>query len=278
MANIKHTFVPQNFLYPEIEHSDRVFGANYLTGTVLRDDGDWRTFTPPEELQARNGVEPASCYVQANQHVIATLQEEQFNLPDQNYSERFNFILSSGTQNGGDPLKAGDSIRKDGMIPDLMLPFSSDITSWEKFASFESGSEQKCLEEGQAWLKTWKPNYFMLFEREDSLESKYTKLRQALLFSPCPISVTAWYLKDGVYVKPEGSRDNHLVEAVYVDVDNCIWVWDTYAPFLKKLAPNFNSDFGMRWGLTKVETVKKKLWWQEFLNWFNSLFYVPKYS
>ena len=248
------TEIKQNFLYPTAELASAYkFGSGKIAGTILREDGDWRDYVPEVEHQNRNGVESSSCYVFGQQNAIATILEEQFAILNSNFSERFNALLSGGTPTGGNPIAGAQSIRHDGLIPDPLLPFSPEITSWEDFHSFEGGDEEICRKAGKEWLDNWKPNYDIVFERGEAVVDKYQKLREALRFSPCPISVYAWVEKNGEYEKPEGTRDTHLVEAVYLDDQNRIHVRDTYAPFNKVLAPWTNPDFAMRWSLTKLD-------------------------
>lgn len=257
---IRHTKIKGNFLYPQIKKEAFRFGSRQLTGTLLRPDGDWRPFTPPEELQNIRGIESSACYVEASQHTIATILEEQYKVIDQNYSSRFNALLSDGTEQGGSPIDGAQSIRHDGLIPDALLPFSDAVQSWEDFHSFKGGDETKCREEGKNWLAQWKPEYDIVIERLDSVDEKFKKLKDALKYSPIPISVTAWYEKDGLYIKPAFARDNHLVECVFVDEENHPYIWDTYAPFLKKLDKNYDFEFGMRWGISKVEEKKTNIY------------------
>jgi len=249
-----HTPIPTNFLYPDVKATAYRFGSGQLTGTPLREDGNWSDYLPPQEDQNIRGIESSACYVEASQHSIATIQEEQFNLPDQNYSARFNTLLSNSTIFGGDPIAGGQSIRHDGLIPDAMMPFGSSVQSWDDFHSWKDVNKAKCLLAGLDWLKKWKPEYDIVFTREESVEAKYAKLRNALKYCPCPISVTAWYEDDGVYVKPAGSIDNHLVEAVYLDEQNRLHIRDTYAPYEKVLEPYFNFDFCLRWSLAQLST------------------------
>lgn len=261
--------LPTNFIYPVIPPTVYKFGANNFIDVPLRDDGDWRDYLPPGELQTRHGVESSSCYIEGSQHAIAVILEEQFELKDQNYSERFNALLSNGSPQGGDPLAGAESIRKrDGLIPDYMLPFADYINSWSDFHSFKGGNETVCRQAGQNFLRNWKLNYDIVSQREDKLDDKFSKLKQALKYSPCPISVYGVVDSNGNYIeKPQGAGDTHLVLAVYVDKDNFIWVFDTYIPFLKKLPQTYNSDFAMRWSVSRLESIKvaKKSWWQRFL-------------
>lgn len=263
----KYTYVTTSFQYPEIKDTDYKFGSGKLQGTPLREDGDWRDYTPPPEEQRRHGVESSSCFGQAHQKAISTILEEQFLIPDQNFSERFTIIHSDASRFGGSPINSANSIRHDGLIPDEMLPFSEDIDSWDEFNSYSGGDEIACVKRGREWLKTWSPAYDIVFERHETIEEKYAKLRAALRYSPVCLSVFAWAKNaDGEYVKPPKEGDNHFVTAVYVDDQNCVYVWDTYGPdFLKKLAPNYNFEFAMRWSIEKRELIPSKP------NWFIDL-------
>lgn len=255
---MKKTVIPKNFIYPDIPENVFVFGSNQIKGVPLRPDGDWRNFLPSEELQTRNNVESSSCYVHANQHAISTLLEEQYGIPDSDFSERFNALLSNGTPNGGDPLACGQSIRHDGLIADSLMPFSQDIVTWPLFHSWFDTSEANCRTEGKNWLSKWQPNYDIVFKMNDDVKVKYSQLREALKYSPIAVSVYGWVEENGLYIKPAGTQDNHLVECVYLDDQNRMYIRDTYSPFLKILEPFYNSSFAMRWAITKLELTEKK--------------------
>lgn len=263
----------QNFLYPNIPPQTRVFGNTHVIGNVINESGDWRKCLPPEEYQYVNGIESSACYIYAQTHAVATILEKQFNLPDKDFAERFNALLSDGTQGGGDPLKGAESFQNDGLIAYESMPFSIDIESWYDFHSWKGADENTCREEGRTFLKKWKLNYDIVWEMNDLLETKYAKLREALKKSPVPMSVYGETDETGNYIsKPQGKNDTHMVEAVFVDENNVIWVFDTYAPCLKPLPANYPSDFGMLWGITQVvnnssSTIIKLTIWQRLLKW-----------
>lgn len=267
-----------NFIYPEITEEHYHFGSGKFSGEVLNESGDWRPFIPPYEQQNRNGVESSACFIEAQQHAIATILEKVFSILDQNYSARFNVIYSGGNENGGDPLKGAQSFRDKGLIPDSMLPFSNDINSWRDFASFKGADKDLCDTAGRLWKYKWDVRYDIVFKREEPVDLKYQKLREALKYSPVPMSVYGWYEKDGVYVKPNGNRDNHLVLCIYVDEKNRPYFLDTYEPFIKIGEPFYNSDFAMRLGITQrterqgrdIMSFIKELW-QSVKNLINSL-------
>lgn len=258
--------VATNFKYPVIRETDYVFGSEQIKGTVLREDGDWRDFLPQGEEQRRHGIESSTCFIQAQQHAIATLLEEQFGIIDSNFSERFNLTqIHDVSEQGGSPIDAGDSFRHDGLIDDSLLPFSEDIASWKEFNSFKNGSAVECIKKGQEWLREWSPKYDIVFKREELVEQKYNKLKDALRYSPVPVSVYAWKQENDLYVKPQGVSDNHLVLCVFVDENNSAYVFDTYSPFIKRLEPNFNMEFGVRWSIEKNTSKKKENWLLDIL-------------
>lgn len=250
---MKITKIKPNFIYPTIRPTDfKVGGVTELPSVPLRKDGDWRDYLPKPEDQEKYGVESSACYKEAQQHTIATIQEEKYGMIDENYSARFN-DQENATPQGGSPTDAADSFRKDGLIPDSMLPFSDIIKSWEDFNSFKGGHEPTCRRTGKMFLENWKLNYHIVFEWNLPVKEKYKRLRNELLSGPVPVSVHGWIEEGGVYIKPEGVTDNHLVECAYLDEENCAYIWDTYEPYLKKLEPFYNFDLGMAWRVEKKE-------------------------
>lgn len=264
LENLTVTQIPTNFVYPDVKDEDFKFGSGDLAGTPLRGDGDWRDYLPPEEDQNIRGIESSACYVEASQHAIATIEEEQFGEADNNYSARFNALLSNGTPTGGNPLQGADSMRTDGLVPDSLMPFGDYINSWSDFHSFKGVIESIVRAKGKEYLGKKILGYDVVCQRSEPVATKYLKLKQALQYSPCPVSVTAWYEKNGIYYKPDGLDDNHLVELVYIDADNHPYIRDTYYPYLKKLDANFNFDFGMRWSVEKK--TEEKDWLSAFLD------------
>ena len=259
LGNLK--LVPTSFIYPVITDADRNYG---VIEKIVRPDGDWRKHQPPTEHQNVRGIESSACYVEGEQHAIASLLEAEYGVIDDNYSSRFNALLSYGTPNGGDPVAAAYSINHHGLIPDSMMPFGYEIENWDDFHSWKGVSEDECKKKGKDYLQLWELNYKIEVERDFPIATKYLLLKKALTKSPVPISVYAWYQNGDVYIKPEGARDNHLVEAVYLDEQNRVHVRDTYEPFDKILAPNFDFDFAMSWSAQK-KTSKPKLTWLQLI-------------
>ncbi len=260
---MRHQPIKPTFIYPDnITDKTYLFGASPIEDPVLREDGDWRKKAPAGEDQNRNGVESSACYVEAQQHGIATLQNELWNLIV-NYASRFNALLSGGTEYGGNPVAAAESIRVDGLIPEEMLPFSESIVLWSDFHSWKGGDERLCRAAGQVWLKKWEPRYHVVFTKDEPVEEKYRKLKEALKRGPVSISMYAWVERNGIYVKPEGVRDNHLISAIYLSLDNETTILDTYDPYEKVIASNTDFEFAIQWSIRKrPEVAKATGFWQ----------------
>lgn len=256
---MKHTPYPVNFIYPENIHPKTyTLGGGQISEPDLRVDGDWRGSLPVIEDQNKFGVESSACYIEAQQHAVATVQKAVFGL-NSNYAARFNALLSNGTSYGGDPIAGAESIRTDGLIPDTAMPFGDSIASWEEYHSWEGVVEAVCRKLGKDFLNEWELKYHVIFERWETLETKYKKLKDSLKKGPVCVSVYAWVEIDGLYVKPEGASDTHLTEITYVDSDGCAYTRDTYDPYEKKIAPNTNFDFAIQW-FVKKRTTKQTNW------------------
>lgn len=270
----------QNFIYPELNEKHAIYGANFLANPIIKPDGDWRKDLPPEEEQLRYGVETSACYCEAQQHTIATLEEANLGEIDNNYSARFNALLSDGSRYGGDPVKGADSIRHDGLVKESSMPHDENITSWDDFHSWKGVDEEKVRAEGQKDLEKKERNFGVLITRNLSLDSKYQIIEEGLKRSPLPMSVWGVTDSDNNYMqKPDGIFDTHMVEAIYLDKENRqIHILDTYPPFRKVLPTNYNPDFAMGWTVSRktgtiyTVTSGKKSFWRRLidiiLSWF----------
>lgn len=242
-----------SFLYPEIKDEDR----NYQFGSVdpvINPSGNWEQALTPFEEQKQNNVEPSSCYIEAQQAAVATLKEFLYQIKDENYSSRFNALLSGGTEQGGDPLKGALSIKKDGLIPQWMMDFGFYIKNWDNFHSWLGVNKGQCISKGQEEANQWDKKYKIIFEKDEDIKDKYAKLKDALTRYACAISVFAWLEVDGMYHKPKGSSDTHLVQVIKLNYDNSLIVKDTYSPFIKVIEPNTDFDFCIGWTVRKLST------------------------
>lgn len=239
----------RSFIYPKIDEQTRSYAG---VAPIINSSGDWTQFLTPFENQGENNVEPSSCYIEAQQSCIAILKEYIYGIKDENYSARFNALLSGGTENGGDPVKGALSIKKDGLIPQSMMDWK-DINSWQDFHSWKGIDKGQCISKGQEEANQWDKTFRVVVEKDMPLKTKYDLLREELKRCPPPISFYAWVERNGKYYKPEGVRDTHLVDTIVLKVsdNNEITIKDTYKPFIKTLEANSDFEFAIGWSVRK---------------------------
>lgn len=240
------------FIKPEIRPEDYVFGGvTKLSAVELRPNGQWDDFLPEKELQERNGLETSNCTVFGSINILETLHRCLFN-KEENWSERFIGVLADTTPAGNSVTKVMDTIRKQGMIPEKLLPFSDDIDEWDKYYAPKPMTEQFILI-AKNWLTFYSVGYEWVFTTNS--RNKISKLKDALRFSPIGVSVLAWYgpNEKGLYYKPESGSNHWCMIYGYVE-EGPIKFWkcyDHYDNTIKKLEWNFDFDFAMRCVLQK---------------------------
>ena len=239
----------RSFIYPEIDDKTRQYAG---VAPMINPSGDWTQFLTPTEEQKVNGVESSACYIEAQQSCIAILKEYIYGIKDENYSARFNALLSGGTEVGGDPIKGALSIKKDGLIPQSMMDWNG-VNSWDYYHSWNGVDKGQCITEGKKEASLWDKTFRVVVEKDMPLKTKYELLKDELKRCPPPISFYAWAERDGKYYKPEGVRDTHLVDAICLKVtdNNEIVIKDTYSPFLKTLEANSDFEFAIGWSVRK---------------------------
>ena len=121
----------------EPSKKDYVFGSGQLQGKVIRPDGNWGEYLPRNEDQKKQDIETSACVTFSILKCIAILMEEMGLGEDFDFSERYISLLSGTTKIGNDPLTVAETIRKNGLIPQSMMPFNDSIQSWEDFNSFK---------------------------------------------------------------------------------------------------------------------------------------------
>ena len=241
-----------SFIYPNIDEQTRNFAG---VAPIINLNGDWTQFVPPNEEQRQNGVESSACFVEAQQACIAILKEYIYGIKDENYSARFNALLSGGTETGGDPVKGALSIKKDGLIPQSMMDWEG-VNSFDDFHSWNGVDKGQCIAEGKKEASLWDKQFRIVVEKDMPLKTKYELLKEELKRCPVPMSFYAWCERNGKYYKPQGVSDCHLITAIVLKVsdDNEITIRDTYYPYIKVLEANSDFDFAMGWTIKKLST------------------------
>ena len=168
-----------------------------------------------------------------------------------NYSERYIAIVANlDPQRGGSPHDVAEAIRKNGLIADSLLPFTETVDSVEKYYSPDPMEEQY-LSIGKDFLHQYDFKHeWVATDKHDPKETA-ERMKKALRTSPLGVSVQAWTERNGIYVKEQGTPDNHWVVCVGYDDDYPL-IFDSYPPYFKKLMPFYDFGFAKRYLIQKV--------------------------
>ena len=206
---------------------DYVLGANQVPFITFQPDGDWSEYLPQYEAQA-DRFETNGCAVWGTENQIEILTKRVYNVPA-NYSERFTYLMAGvDPATGIDPQAVYESIRRDGMVDQEVLPMTNTLSEFTD-RTVLTGS---LLAKGQNWLlkNDFKHEWLWSSRPTNALEI----MKKALQTSPLGVTVTAWYLENGVYIDRE-MKNNHWCVCYKID-DEGIHVFDSYDHSKKILA------------------------------------------
>jgi len=245
----------------KIQDDHYYLGGGFIGTEEINPNGQWDNFLPPEELQSTDELETMNCTVFGTINAIEVLFNFLYR-ENKAFSERFIGVLAETTQNGNDPHKVAEVIRKSGLIEETSLPFSSDIDTWEKYY-FPNPMTVYLKRLGQRFLKQFEFKHEWCF-REATLEEKIKMMKEALKRGPVAISVYAWATdENGISYK--AGPENHWVMCYGFRDDIRVWkLFDTYDNCYKLYS--FDSDITQ----AKVYWLKKKVYNKEY--WFVDLF------
>jgi len=207
-------FLPDVFLA-----EDYVFGASNVPKLVLRPNADWSDLVD-KEIQNAN-FETYNC---TSFNTLSSVEKMIFVITGEtvNYSDRWLGIVAGTKPPGNSPHIVAEAIRKHGLIPEEMLPFSKDLQNVDEYYSFKGADEKACREAGKKWLDKFEFFHEWVFTPGTSLEVRIKNMKESLTLCPPSISVTAWYKENGVYVDKSLSN-NHWTNYVHF-LNNNFWV------------------------------------------------------
>ena len=217
-------------------------GASPLPQEILEPDGDWTKFSPKFEPQ-RKRFETFNC---CSFNTIDCIQRLLQRLGDNtNWSDRFTGITAGTSAQGNSPTIVAEAIRKNGLIPEDMMPFSDDLENIDDYYSWDI-EKGACITEGKNWLNNWEFGY-------EQVPCNPESMMTALRYSPLGCAVYAWEEQNGLYVSDMPA--NHWSCVVTSYEKNKYWlVDDSYlqdGTNLKKLAWDFKFDFVLRYHIDK---------------------------
>ena len=217
---------------PDTKTPDQyVFGVGLVPEVELRPDGQWDEFIPKPESQLVRGIDPYNCTGFNTLSAIETIARVQGIEIDG--SDRYLGICAGTVPPGNSPHTVGEAIRKDGLIPDVTLPFNDEVTSWKEYYSFKGGDEDECRKEAQQFLKDYFFMHEWVFSSEVEQDKRIQYMKDALKISPLGVSVTAWFEdEDALYYSPKGMENNHWT-MIYGYTEKGWKCLDSYFPFFK---------------------------------------------
>lgn len=239
------------------EENHFILGASQLPQVILQPTGSWQAYLPLGEPQSRPQLETCNCTAYGTLTAIEILTRRLFNTqPD--FSERFVGIMAGTRPPGNSPHTACEAIRKYGLIEESLLPFNDSVHSIIEYYSPDPMIEE-LITRGREWLSFFDFGHEWTWKDGSDLSTKQSAIKEALNYSPVALSTYAWvWNAQGIYTKPHGLDDNHWTVCVDYKEGEYWLIFDSYDPFLKKIA--WDTDFmqAKRFHLAKRDLVIQK--------------------
>lgn len=250
ISTMKNEIKNYGFVPDEIKPEDYVLGGfGSLPKDILQADGDWTPYLPVYEAQSNKNFDSYGCTCFATLNIIETLLKK-IHGQEYNFSERYIYNIIGIRPPGTSPHTVAECIRKNGVISQELLPFTD---TYEEFITPDPMTA-KYLVEGQKWAYELKHEW--LWTTPLAKEDRLAKIKEALLYSPIGVSVTAWYKQGEVYVD-KGQPNSHWT-LIYGIADNGYKVFDSYDHSHKILSFDHNIQFAKRYYL--APKVKRSNW------------------
>lgn len=206
-----------------------IFGSSPVPAVPYQEDGNWEPYLPIFEHQAKR-FETSGCAVFGTLNQIETLIKRIYGY-EENYSERYTYLLAGvDPKRGTDPQRVYESIRKQGVIENYLMPMTDSLADF-----VDNDIKGSTLAKGQNWLVRHDFRHEWLWSTRP--EKWHDVLKAALKTSPVAVSVDAWHLENGKYVSTS-TTNNHWCLLYRIDDDGTMWVYDSYDNEKKPLAPN----------------------------------------
>ena len=247
---------------PTITPDNYILGGGNVPQVVLQENADWFDYLPIGELQLKS-TETWNCTAFGMANAIEILMFRLFG-EKHNYSDRFVGIMSGTKEGGNDPHTVCEAIRKHGMIPEEMLPFSDDINNVNDYYSFKGGDKEACVKAGLEWLEKHDFKHEYVFSYTDNLKDKVDKMKTALKLSPLGVALYAWATNEnGVYIgldKPNHWTIKYGLDTGFGEYGNLSKIFDSYDPYLKL------ADQNLLW-VKRFHIQKKTFYPEKQSNW-----------
>lgn len=249
---------------PIIESDHYILGGSLsaVPKDILQADGNWENFLPSFEAQFTPQFDTYGCQTFGTYNAIETLMKRLFG-SEYNYAERYTYNIAHVRSPGGDPHVIAETIRKNGLVNQDILPMTS---TYEEFIKPDPMTST-LLKLGNQWLTDKNFLHEWVFTNTPSKSARIALLKEALRYSPVAVSVTAWYEENGVFID-EGQPNSHWVLLYKMDDDGTMYIFDSYdvivngvATQIKKvLSPEHHIEFAKRYHIGKKNSEDQINW------------------
>lgn len=224
-------------------------------GVPLNPSGNWSSYKAPDKHQSNGSFDTECCWIFSTlKPYIMLAKLLGFQDFPQTCSERYLAVEAHATPFGGDPLVAAETNRKVGVIPDAILPFTSDIRDFPDFDS-PNPMDEVIESLGKASLNKWVFGYEWIFAYGNTYtpEQKQQMIADAAKRGSVAYSVDGNYQRNssGQLTKPVGGRDSHWVTHLNINSDGSKTFHDQYDPFLEIVEPNYDHNAAILYFLAR---------------------------
>lgn len=235
-----------------------LIGERFQNEVLMPAGHGWKASIPPRERQNRDGLETMNCTNYATLQALETIAAfKKYRDFPENGSERYSGVCTGTTDRGNNPHDVVEILRSTaGVLREERLPFDERIKTWGQYYS-PKPMTQRLTEEAREILDLFKIGHQWVFDASDSIEVKRKKLIEALAHGTVCVSVTAWRKNaNGLYYKKPDDRDNHWTHLVDYAEGSHFEVSDSYEPFEKLLAWDYDFEQAKVYYLDKLPPKK----------------------
>jgi hypothetical protein len=241
------------FVRPKVLPEHYTFGAFSLNRVILQPDGQWDAFLPTYEPQFNSRYDSFGCTVWGWQNWIEIMVKKLLNRED-NYSERFTYILANIAPPGADPHYVAEIIRANGLIDDSELPMTPEYADFVK----PKPMTPKYMTSARKWLDRFDFKHEWLISNATHRKNRVALIKDALKYSPVCVSLTAWY-KDGEIYVDRGQPNTHWTVVYGWNDEKKAWkVFDSYDQSTKLYSFDSAIDFAKRGSLEPKQIDEQK--------------------
>jgi hypothetical protein len=236
---------------------------------IINPGGDWTVYKSGDEAQSRTGFDTEGCALfHTGIAYIMLAKINGFTDFPKDVSERYMGVLANTTQAGTDIHLLAESIRNNGLIPQEVLPWTEDTDTLAEFYS-PKPMDASILSFGRKLVDRFVFGHAWVIPPGSSYTPahKQDMLRNALTRGPVAVTISGYYrYKNEKLWKEDTDPDTHYVNLIRYEGSIPV-IQDSYFPFEKELAKNYNFNAAKIYYLKRNTETIKNFWssvWDSF--------------